>query len=461
MNFSQRENYIGKFKDKRLDKRANKLSALLYFSQTSSIHGATLTEAEQKGAYRFLSNAKVEEQSLIEACKERSGYLCEGKDLLVIQDTTEINMDDHHRRLQPESGIGVTGNNEDLGFFLHASLVLDAGSETVLGFSDIQLWHRKADRKKQNRHMLPVEEKESFRWLKAANGSKEHLSNAATITFIEDREGDIYEQFATVPDERTQLIIRNRDNRRLADGGKLHDLLAAEPVAGSYSIEIIKDVRKGIESRTAQLEVRFCKVSIARPQSAKKAGLPASLELHAVEVRELNGPKTNPVLWRILTTHIVSNYEDAVGIVNKYRQRWYIEQLFRLLKNKGFRIESSELEKGWAIRKLTVMILNSALRVMQLLLAHGNKQSQPTKEVFNADEIKCLEQINKTLQGNTENTVNRNDPQRLSWVTWIMARLGGWKGGNGKRPPGPVLLKKGLDKFNVMYDGWKMARASP
>ena len=113
--------------------------------------------------------------------------------------------------------------------------------------------------------MQPIEEKESFRWLKAANGSKEHLSKAATITFIEDREGDIYEQFATVPDERTQLIIRNRDNRRLAEGGKLHDLLAAEPVVGSYSIEIIKDIRKGIESRTAQLEVRFCKVSIARP----------------------------------------------------------------------------------------------------------------------------------------------------------------------------------------------------
>jgi Transposase DNA-binding/Transposase DDE domain len=461
MDFSQRENYIGKFKDKRLDKRANKLSSLLYFSRTSSIHEATLTEAEQKGAYRFLSNEKVEEQALIDACKERSGYLCAGRDLLVLQDTTEINMDDHRNRLKPQSGIGVTGNNKDLGFFLHVGLVLDAAGGTALGFSDIQLWHRNKDRKTQDQRMLPIEQKESYRWIKACRESKEQLAKAATITFIEDREGDIYEQFAAIPDERTHLIIRNRDNRRLADGGKLYDQLAAQPVAGSYSIELIKDIRKGIESRTATLEVRFCKVSIAKPRPVRKAGLPGQLELYAVEVCEKNGPKTGKVLWRIMTTCVVNDYHDAVSIIKKYQQRWYIEQLFRLLKNKGFRIESSELESGWAIRKLTIMILNSALRVMQLLLACGNEQSQLTKEVFNEDEIKCLEQINYTVQKNTEKGVNKNHPQHLSWATWIIARLGGWKGGNSKRPPGPVILKKGLDKFNTMFEGWKMARYFP
>jgi transposase len=202
-------------------------------------------------------------------------------------------------------------------------------------------------------------------------------------------------------------------------------------------------------------------VSLAKPRPVRKAGLPDKIELYAVEVCEKDGPKSDKVLWRILTTYVVNNYKDAVSIVKRYRQRWYIEQLFRLLKNKGFRIESSELESGWAIRKLTVMILNSVLRVMQLLLAHDNGQSQLIKEVFNEDEIKCLEQINKTLQGNTEKHLNKNDSQHLSWATWIIARLGGWKGYNIKRPPGPILLKTGLDKFNAMFEGWKMARAFP
>lgn len=459
MSISQRENYMGKFKDKRLDKRAAQLSSLLYFGRSSSVHEITMTEAEQKAAYRFLSNEKVEEKILIDTVKERSSYLCEGKDVLVIQDTTEINLDNHRNRIERGSGIGLTGNNKDLGFFLHGSLVLDNNTETCLGFSDIQLRHRdedKEDKQQRDYKKLPIEEKESYKWIKACLQSKQHLSKAASVTFIEDREGDIYEQFASVPDERTHLIIRSRDNRRLSDGTKLFERVAAQPSAGSYNIELVKDIRKGIESRTANVEVRFCKVSIAKPVMLKKE-IAAEIELTAVEVREVGGPEGTAVLWRILTTHAVSTYEDAVKIINNYRQRWYIEQLFRLLKKKGFKIESSELESGWAIRKLTVMILNSALRVMQLLLAYNNEESQPIEQVFDEGEIKCLEQINSTLQGDTEKSKNKNNPQRLSWATWIIARLGGWKNYNSKRPPGPIVLKKGLDKFTAIYQGWQLA----
>ena len=246
---SQRENYYGKFGDKRLDKRAALISSLLYFNQSSSVHGITPREAEQKAAYRFFANEKVEESKLIDTLKERSSYLCIDKDILVIQDTTEINLDNHRNRLQRGTGIGLTGNNSDLGFFLHGSLVLDAATETVLGFSDIQLWHReenKLNKYERDFVKLPIEEKESYRWIKACNEGKEHLSKANNITFIEDREGDMYEQFCLVPDNRTHLIIRGRINRNLSGGDKLHDVLSQQPVAGSYNIDLIHDIRKGI-----------------------------------------------------------------------------------------------------------------------------------------------------------------------------------------------------------------------
>ncbi len=41
------------------------------------------------------------------------------------------------------------------------------------------------------------------------------------------------------------------------------------------------------------------------------------------------------------------------------------------------------------------------------------------------------------------------------WATWIIARLGGWKNYNSKRPPAPIVLKKGLDKFTAIYQGVK------
>src|SRR5437879_2047441 len=138
-SISQKEIYIGKFTDKRLDKRALKLSALLYAGRSSSIHEISPNEAELKGAYRFLGNDKAEESILIKTVKERSRYLCSHRDVLVLQDTSEFNLDNHRNRLQPNTGLGLTGNNADVGFFLHGSLVMDAHDETVLGFSDIQL----------------------------------------------------------------------------------------------------------------------------------------------------------------------------------------------------------------------------------------------------------------------------------------------------------------------------------
>lgn len=463
-SISQKEIYMGKFKDKRLDKRASKLSALLVAGRSSSIHAITSKESEQKAAYRFLNNEKTQEQILINAVKERSVYLCAGKEVLVLQDTTDFNFVNHRGRLQPNTGIGVAGGSDKwLGFFLHSSLVLDQADETVLGFSDIQLWHRenvRIDREQRGYKKLPIEEKESFKWIRACTESKKHLSAASSITFIEDREGDIYEQFATVPDKRTHLIIRSRDNRNLSDGSKLYDRLSQQPSAGNYTIEVVTDLRKGIEKRIALVEVRFCKVSIAKPTSEKKRNTALCVDLYAIEVKETNDKVANPLRWRLLTTHSISSFDDAIKIINNYRKRWYIEQLFRLLKKKGFDIQSSELESGWAIRKLMVMILNAALRVMQLLFAYDNEQSQPIEQVFDLQEIKCLETLNNTLQGDTEKSKNKCDPKRLSWATWIIARLGGWKNYNSKRPPGPIILKKGLDKFSSIYQGWKLALSS-
>lgn len=460
MDISQREDYTGKFNDKRLDRRAMQLSSMLYFGRSSSIHEMAVNEAEQKAAYRFLSNGRVEEQTLIKTVVERSSYLCADKELLVIQDTTEINLANHHRRLKPKTGIGLTGNNKDLGFFLHGSIVLDAATETILGFSDIQLWHReedKLDKHERKYARLPIEQKESYKWIKACDASKVHLSAASGITFIEDREGDIYEQFARVPDSRTHLIVRCCRDRKLAGEGSLYEALAACEVSGTYQVELVKDIRKGIESRIAEVEVKFCKVAICKPAKVKSAGKTTAIELYAIEVRETGTTDTNPILWRILTTHCVESYEQALVIIGRYRLRWYIEQLFRLLKKKGFRIEDSELETGWAARKLLVMLLNTALRVMQLYLSYDNAQSQAIGQMFDQQEIACLQSLNNTLQGDTASTGNQNNPGTIAWATWVIARLGGWKGYDRKRPPGPLILKRGLDKFNDIYTGWKIA----
>ena len=457
---SHSPNFKGAFSDKRLDTRAEKITSLLIHSRNCSIKGSVNDEASQKGFYRFLENEKVKEHHIITELTQRCSGNVQGRDILCIQDTSSIGLSDHRNHLKKDSGVGLVGNKNGLGFLLHCSLVIDAVQETMLGFSDVHLWHRQTDKSNNTTRIYkkqPIEEKESYRWIQASIDSKQILEKAKTITIIEDREGDIYEQWCVIPDHKTHLLVRNRDNRKLSDGTRLHAELASAPLAGTYTIEIFKDLRKQRKQRTATLQVRFKKIHIQRPAGIKTTGLANEVVLHAVEAREVNGPKSGSIKWRLLTTHSITCFQEAMDIINMYRQRWYVEQLFRLLKKQGFQIEDSELSSGWAIRKLTVLLLNNILRVMQLLMAYNNEESQTIEEVFSEQEIRCLKMLSHQFEREGTKVINYYSPTKLSWASWIIARLGGWKGYDKQRPPGPITMKRGTDKFDLIFQGWKLA----
>lgn len=89
----------------------------LFTGQNSCIRRSANTKAERKATYRFLENEKVTEQELIESCCERASELCNDKHLLVLNDTSEINLQRHSGRIQSGDGIGLVGNDKDIVFF--------------------------------------------------------------------------------------------------------------------------------------------------------------------------------------------------------------------------------------------------------------------------------------------------------------------------------------------------------
>ena len=95
---------------------------------------------------------------------------------------------------------------------------------------------------------------------------------------------------------------------------------------------------------------------------------------------------------------------------------------------------------------------------MQLLLAYDNDESQPVKEVFSEAELACLKELGKKLEQKKTQVKNESSTKKLSWASWIIARLGGWKGATKQRPPGPITMKKGVDKFDLIFQGWSLAR---
>ena len=244
------------FNDTRLEKRASLISQSLIMSRTSSVKGATHDEAEQKGFYRFLDNEKVTEEILIKEMTSRCGANVIDRNVLVIQDSSSFGLSKLSKNKKENSGLGLVGNKTGTGFLTHCSLVLDADRGTMLGFSDVQLWNRTEDKSNNTTKVYkkqPIEEKESYKWIKASHEAKSVLHSAQSLTIIQDREGDIYEQFCMIADNKTQLIIRNRDNRKLTDNEKLHETLSQVPSAGTYVINITGDIRKDQIKRKATL----------------------------------------------------------------------------------------------------------------------------------------------------------------------------------------------------------------
>lgn len=117
---------------------------------------------------RFLANPRVSIDALIQGACADIGERSAGRHVLAIQDTSEINYQAHARRV---AGLGRVGNGTDLGFFLHPVLVVDAQERACLGLAHLHLWQRHKG-KATNYRDLPIEDKESYRWISAVEAGR-------------------------------------------------------------------------------------------------------------------------------------------------------------------------------------------------------------------------------------------------------------------------------------------------
>src|SRR5581483_534855 len=298
---------------------------------------------------RFLCNEKVTLRALIEGWSEQTRIVAAGRHVLAIQDTSEINFKTTPERRR---GLGEIGKGSGRGVLLHAMLGLDAESGACLGLVAGEVWTR-AGRVTVSHAKRPLEEKESKRWVTTAECAKGVLTAAASVTVIDDREGDIYPKWAGVAAQNFHLLSRVMHDRALIDGGGLYAAAAAFPIADKARIDLVARVDR--PGRQAELSLRFGRVTIRRPETAARS-LPKSVDLTVIEAVEEDPPAgVEPLHWRLLTTHEVADIASAWRIVEWYKRRWTIEQLFRLIKTQGLQLEDSRLQTADRLLKLTVI----------------------------------------------------------------------------------------------------------
>ncbi len=228
----------------------------------------------------------------------------------------------------------------------------------------------------------------------------------------------------------------------------------------TYTLEIPKG-HTTRESRIAEIEVRFSPVKIARPMNAVNKALPESVALYAIEAKERPSSVPageRPIVWRLLTTHRITTFAEAMQAINWYRWRWMIEQLFRTLKRQGMDVESSQLETGAALKKMVSIALNAALRILQLTLDRDGKAGKPASMVFSEAELACLRLLLNVYEGSSVQQKNPFSINSLAWATWIIARIGGWKGYQKAAPAGPITMKRGLEMFDQLFTGWLLQK---
>lgn len=411
------------------------------------------TRAREMQFTRFLRNEAVTPEEMAAHAGEATARRVAGRDVIVIQDTSELALGGRRARA---NGYGPVGKGGALrGLLLHAVVAVEAGTGALLGLVDFKVWNRKGDKVKSRRARTTAQ-KESQCWIDGAARAGEVLAQAHSITAVSDRGSDVYEHFARRPSHVDQ-IVRACQNRKIELGGEreeerayLFSFIDSQAEQGRLSVKI--PAAPGRKAREAEVAVRFSPVLLRKPLHGAAADLPDTVALMLVDVCETTKPETGEAIhWRLLTTHAVTNVEEARRIVELYRMRWVIEEFFRTLKTAGFDIEETDIGEPRAMINFVAAATTAAVTVMQLVQARDGTTEQALAQAFEPSDQPLLEALSAKLEGKTARQKNPHPKGSLAFAAWVIARLGGWTGYYGK--PGPRVMREGLNDFQRIKYG--------
>ena len=137
-----------------------------------------------------------------------------------------------------------------------------------------------------------------------------------------------------------------------------------------------------------------------------------------------------------------------------YRLRWRIEQSFRMLKTHGLQIEDAQTAEPHRLFNLAALAAGAAVRIIQLVDARDGSE-RPATDVANAPQIAAAAALCGKLEGKTDRQRNHHQAGSLAWMSWIIARLGGWN--CYYKPPGPKTMRDGWNRFTAIAEGYALA----
>jgi hypothetical protein len=436
--------------DKRLQTRLLSISRDLYARPQANIPQACGSRAKTKAAYRFFKNENTTMERILQghyrATEER---VRKEKIVLAIQDTTSFNYSSHPMT----DGLGPIGSKVEggpIGLIMHDTMAFTTKG-TPLGLIDVQCWSRDEEEfgKKHKRRMLPIEEKESNKWLISYRKATEVQKACPDVMVVSvgDREADIYDLFHLAISEKSnpKLLVRATQDRTLMDGVNLWSALLQRGVSGIQEVRVPR--RPGKKERIARLCVKYSPVTLKPPQRKRK--LP-EVNIWAVFVKEEEVPEGEEGLeWMLLINMPVSSFNDAVEKMEWYSKRWGIEVFHRTLKS-GCKIEERQLGSADSIESCLAIDLVVAWRIYHLAKLGRETPDCPCSVYFAEEEWKAL---NAFI---TKDPKPPEKPPILRDAILMVSSLGGFLGRKSDGEPGTKSLWLGLQRLDDITATWKV-----
>lgn len=438
--------------DKRLNQRGSQVLETLAADPAASVNAACGGWSETIAAYRFFDNKAVEPDKIlqphIEATKRR---MKEHPVVLIAQDTTELNFSAH-----PPRDAGCLNKEDRFGFYDHTHLALTP-QRLSLGVVGSEQYSRTPESlgKTKERANLPIEEKESFRWLSGYRLASDLARECpdTQIVSVADSEADIYDIFLEVEEHPTpaDFVIRAKEDRctpeRDADSGpavyrKMRDEVSASEVRLRRTLNLPRTPKR--KAREAKLEIRAVRVTLKPPHA--RSGLRA-VTLSVVLVEEVDGPGDGTdVSWLLLSTLPIESVDEVQRVIDYYVARWAIEVYFRVLKT-GCRVEKIQLETTSRVKNCLAFYKIIAWRVMYLTYLNRECPSLPCTALFDDCEWKSVWRVT------TKRKLPKNPPLLSEFIP-LLAQLGGYNNRPSEPPPGPQAIWVGIRRMTDFAIAW-------
>jgi Transposase DDE domain len=437
---------IGSFGNKQTDAVGANLFQQICEKISCCIRQLAGTRAKEVQAHRFLENETVTIEAINEGALRNANKNCIGIKHVICPFDTVVS--GYPTQSIMKQDFGTTTHENTQGFHLHGSLLMNAENKQVLSVGHLNPWVRNIVDESNTQDRLP-EEKESFKWQNCVQNVISSVTSPERLTFVADREADIFSLFEYITEQKRDFIIRAQYDRKLVTGGTISEHFSEIDKFFCKTVKLQR-TRTRLKKRVAILEVKYSQIEI---KNTEKDG--ESLKLYCVIAVETgNIPKgETPISWVLLTSHKITTDQQASQILDWYTWRWTIEEIHRAMKNKGLQIEDSQIQDPEKLLKLSMLIFASAVKIMALVCSrNGNEQLAET--CFSESELIFIAIACLKLEGKTDKLKNRYTKGSMGWAAWVIARLGGWKGYNSECPPGPITMRIGLERFQTMHEGW-------